>query len=117
MEVLVTYADIESLRRLVGDIALDDQALAETIALSVDEDTSINLDRAAARVWREKAAEFSSLVDISESGSSRKMSDLYKSALAMASMYDGRVTASEPEGPALQAVRPTTRPIVRRGAR
>lgn len=44
---------------------------------------------AAARVWSVKASEFSSLVDVSESGSSRKLSDLYKNATSMAAHYSG----------------------------
>lgn len=43
-----------------------------------------NVNDAARYIWRTKAAGYSSLVNISESGSTRAMGDLYKNALAMA---------------------------------
>lgn len=48
-----------------------------------------NLNALAATIWREKAAHYSTLVDVSESGSSRKMGDLHKNALAMAANFAG----------------------------
>lgn len=43
---------------------------------------------ASAIIWREKAARYSELVNVSESGASHSYSDLYKAALAMASKYE-----------------------------
>jgi hypothetical protein len=42
---------------------------------------------AAAEVWDVKAAEVSDLVNVSENGSSRNLSDLFKNAQAMAGRY------------------------------
>lgn len=39
------------------------------------------------RIWQEKAATYASLVNVSESGSTRAMGDLYKNALAMSEKF------------------------------
>src|SRR5215510_11960890 len=44
---------------------------------------------ASGAIWRQKAATYSELVDVSEAGASRKMSDLFANALKMADFYDG----------------------------
>jgi Cdc6-like AAA superfamily ATPase len=69
----------------------------------------VNYNLAAREVWSWLAAKYAQLVDTSESGSTRKLSDLHKHALTMVSQYtpaDGVVEVVEP-------VRPRTRPIVR----
>jgi hypothetical protein len=63
----------------------------------------------ASVIWREKAASYADLVDVSESGSSRKLSDLRKGALEQAAYYDSITQQSL----SLLAGRPRTRPIVR----
>jgi hypothetical protein len=60
----------------------------------------------AADIWREKAAGYATLVDISEAGSSRKNSQLYSNALSMAASFD----APDAELPPVYS---TTRPIRR----
>ncbi len=65
---------------------------------------------AVSAVWREKAAKFASLVDVSEAGASHKYSDLYKHALAMASDYD-KLNEVENAGIALNS--PRVKKIVR----
>lgn len=50
------------------------------------------INGAAALLWREKAAEFVTAVDMSESGSSRKFSDLHKNALTIAGDFEGRAS-------------------------
>lgn len=57
----------------------------ERLGRVIDDSTTLNA--AAARVWSEKAAVFAELVDVSESGSSRKLSDLRKNALEMSTHY------------------------------
>lgn len=49
------------------------------------------LNTAAYNVWTSKAASTASLVDVTEGGSSRKMSDVHKNALAMASVFRGLI--------------------------
>lgn len=46
---------------------------------------------AVVAIWERKAASYSSLVDVSEAGASRKMSDLYKAALAMADRWRKKI--------------------------
>lgn len=60
-------------------------------------------------IWSVKAAETATLVDISENGSSRKMSDVHKNALAMTTYYRGLVA----EAVVIDTGRPRTRAIVR----
>lgn len=69
-----------------------------------------NLNAAAAEVWGMKAARFSKLVDVTESGSSRKLSDKAKNAQSMAAYYAAQViTASV----TVQTAQSKTRPIIR----
>lgn len=54
-------------------------------------DLATSPESLAASIWREKAASFSALVNVSESGSSRNLSDLYKNALALAAEFERSV--------------------------
>jgi hypothetical protein len=51
------------------------------------------VEAAAAEVWDQKASKFSELVDVSEAGASRKLSDLYKNAVAQADRFRARAVA------------------------
>lgn len=53
-------------------------------------------DEVAGGIWGEKAARFSTLVNVSESGSSRSLGSLYSNAIAMAKFYGDKATADEP---------------------
>lgn len=75
---------VQELRSMVGDTNYSDQELAELI---VAKDGSLN--GAAAFIWQGKVTESVGLVDISESGSSRKMSNVHTQNLAMAEYYRG----------------------------
>lgn len=44
---------------------------------------------ASAVIWTRKAAAFAELVNTSEAGASRSLSDLHKNALAMATKFEG----------------------------
>ena len=72
-------------------------------------EVSTTLKEAAETIWRAKDASYAHLVDITEGGSSRKMSSLYTNALAMADSMRG----DDIDSPGRR--RPTTRPIVRPG--
>lgn len=72
----------------------------EFLSALIDEASSVN--SAARVVWRGKAATAAHLVDISEGGSSRKMSDVYKNFLAMSGEYKDE-TPIEPVGTARPA--------------
>lgn len=67
---------------------LTDTTLADTpqIAVSAMID-SVGFYGAVASIWRRKAASYASLVDVSESGSSRSMSQMYKNATAQAQVF------------------------------
>lgn len=78
---------ITALRRLIADtttpydftdLSLDAYLTAHTGDLKLT----------AATIWREKAAGYAELVDITEAGSSRKNSDLYKRAKELAAELD-----------------------------
>jgi len=86
-------AVIAELRRLI------DEPTPETFTdevLSARIDASPDLPALAGQIWREKAATYAGLVDIKEGNSDRKLSQLYKQALEMASSLDpGGVEAEE----------------------
>lgn len=84
---------IAALRRMVdepGTETYTDEALSALL------DAEESADAAAAGIWREKAARASTLVNVSESGSSRSLQQIYSNALDMAKFYDGRAVAEEP---------------------
>lgn len=84
--------DIETLVLMVGSELLTPEEMGKIIDLN-DGDLTF----AAAQVWEIRAGKYHGLVDITESGSSRKMSDLHKNALAMAANYRGRGVIAEEE--------------------
>ena len=81
-------AEVAELRRLINEptdaAPWTDAVLSARI--DANEGTLVSL---AATIWREKAASFAGLVDIKEGNSDRKMSQLYKQALEMASSLGG----------------------------
>lgn len=89
--VIVPEATINALRLMIGSSDLTDQQLAVVLVETRDDTGEFNLDRAAASIWRGKAAQYAELVNVSESGSSRSLGDLHKNALAMANMYDAKL--------------------------
>jgi hypothetical protein len=83
---MATADEIAALRGLINEPdenceGWEDDRLAELI------DGSGSLNSVAHTIWLSKASSYSTLVDVSESGSSRKLGDLYKNALAMAKMF------------------------------
>jgi hypothetical protein len=81
---VATADQIATLRLYVSE---PDQTTWTDEMLSAIIDSSTSLNTAAVEVWDAKAAAFSSLVDISEGGSSRKNSDLVKNALLMRDLF------------------------------
>lgn len=79
--------DIARLRRLIGEP--DDTNGWTDSVLSDIIDANDDLNTAAVEVWESKAAEAASLVDTTESGSSRRMSQLHDQAMRMATYYRG----------------------------
>lgn len=97
--------EIEQLRALTdGAEGIEDAVLTEIITAEG------SVKAAAVTVWRQKAASYASLVDISESGSSRSLSNLHKQALTMADTIARDLVVDVEEA----ATRKTTRRAVRR---
>ena len=106
-------ADVDQARRRVREM------LGETDTTSAWEAHDIDLllgdadslEAAAALGWEKKAARYAELVDISESGSSRKNSQLRTSALEMHAFWQEKASETDPiPGPAHGS---RTRPIER----
>lgn len=89
---MATAEQIAELRRLVDEPT-------ETVYSDVDLSARIDavsgdLNLLAGTVWREKAAKLTSLIDVQEGSSNRKMSQLQTQALKMASMFDVSLEAT-----------------------
>lgn len=82
---MATAEDIDRLRRIAA-IADDDETYTDEV-LGTYLDNLGSLEAAAGAVWTEKAASFSGLVDVTESGSSRRLSQLHSQALTMAKAF------------------------------
>jgi hypothetical protein len=94
---MATQEEIDQLVLLVGNEMLSEQQFGQIIDF-----VNGDMDLAAAQVWEVRAGRYHGLVNISESGSSRNMGDMYKNALEMAKFYrskkvDGIVDPGQPE--------------------
>jgi hypothetical protein len=81
---MATTSEIADVRLNVDeetDQTWDDDA----IGLLVDAD---GVNGTSAIIWRQKAARWAKLVDVSEAGSSHAFSDLHAKAIAMAEKFD-----------------------------
>lgn len=94
--------DIDRLKQVIGKTTLTDQEIGEII-----DRHGGNLNESARWVWRMKAAETATVVDVAESGSSRKLGDIFDHSLKMAQF--------DPDSglPGDQTGRTRTRKIVR----
>jgi hypothetical protein len=104
---MATVEDIALLRQMVDEAdecgGWDDDQLGAVI------DASATLNMAASAVWLLKAGKAASLVNVSESGSSRSLGDIQKNALSMSQQYaglDAPEVAAE-TGPVIQRIRRT----------
>lgn len=98
---------IAALRRMVdepGTETYTDEALSALL------DAATSAESVAAGIWQEKAAKASTLVNVSESGSSRSMQQIFANAQAMAKYFSEKATA--PEEPVV-ATGPFTTQITR----
>jgi hypothetical protein len=104
-------AEVIRLRRLANYTAVDPYDDTQLSAL-IDE---FGVYRTAARLWDETAAMYASMVNTSESGSSRQMGDLHKNALAMAKYFKALADEEDAETPVDVTQFARTRAIVREG--
>jgi hypothetical protein len=95
------------LRRMAGELDSDTYTNAD-LDIFVER-ASGDLNRAAALVWNEKAGAYADLVSISEAGSSRQNSDLYKHATDQRAYYESLAGS----GASAATTGTTTRRIVR----
>lgn len=79
--------DIARLRRLIGEP--EDSTVWTDAVLAQIIDDAADLNSAALEVWESKAASAASYVDTTESGSSRKMSQIHEQALKMIAYFKG----------------------------
>lgn len=87
---MAELADIARLRRLIGEP--DDVEPWTDAVLSAIIDTNDTLNEAALEVWESKLASSAGMVDTTESGSSRKLSQLNDQAAKMVAYYKGLTT-------------------------
>lgn len=111
---MATAAEIAAFRLLINepnDVApWTDAAINDFLDQYLNADGSVDLDWAASHVWTEKASSTVGLVDMTENGSTRKLSDIHKNMLSMAEMFRARSPRASAED---ASSRPRTRPIVR----
>src|SRR5687768_1134743 len=86
---MAELADIARLRRLIGEP--DDAEPWTDLVLSEIIDNNDDLNSAALEVWEGKLADSAGMVDTTESGSSRKLSQLSDQAAKMVAYYKGLV--------------------------
>jgi hypothetical protein len=80
-------ATIAELRRLI-DEPTPETFTDEVLSARIDAEPG-DLRVLASTIWREKAAQYAGLVDVKEGNSDRKLSQLYKNALEMATSLGG----------------------------
>ncbi len=93
-----------ALRELIAEPDDSNGWTDERLGRAIDAAATVNA--AASAVWYQKAAIFANLVDVSESGSTRKLSDLRKNAMEMAAHFgsaDGAVDTGN--SPVMQRIR------------
>jgi hypothetical protein len=91
---MATIIQIAQFRRMTGLTENVEPYTDTYISNIIDE---LGFETAAASVWREKAASAAGLVDMTESGSTRRLSQLYSQYLAMSNALDPPV-AEEASG-------------------
>lgn len=113
---MATESEISLVRQLINEPddtnGWTDPRIDALIEANRNTDGTVNLRWVASDIWGIKASSYSTMVDVSESGSSRKMGDLLKNALLLQkSLREGNEMPPEEEDPL--ANRPRTRAIVR----
>lgn len=78
---MATESEIAALRRMTALLPGDEVYTDSLLGGLIDD---LGFETAASQIWREKAASAANLVDMSESGSSRSLSQLREGYLEMA---------------------------------
>lgn len=112
---MATASEIAYVRQLINEPddsnGWNDERIDEFIENNREADGTVNLKLPASDIWGVKAVAFSKMVDVSESGSTRKMSQLFENALKLQKSLLGASTPPEIIDPL--ADRPQTRAITR----
>jgi adenine-specific DNA methylase len=87
---MATVDQIAEVREYVAEPGITNGWTDERIGEYIDREADLFL--AASAIWSSKAASYASLVNVSESGSSRSMGSLIDNALKMAKEFKGRST-------------------------
>jgi hypothetical protein len=96
-EVTLMATEIEITRfRRVTNLADDDPFYDDALISSLIDE--FGFEKAASSVWLEKAAQAASLVDTVESGSQRRLSQLYSQYLAMSKSVDPEQPGEDASG-------------------
>jgi hypothetical protein len=91
---MADQAEIDAVLDMLGTSAVDSGWDAGKIGALLDAGESPKIAR---RYWESRMASTSELADVSESGSSRRLSQIHTSAAAMAAYYRGAETSEDPE--------------------
>lgn len=106
----LTSEQLAQLRKMIDEITdadgWTDEEMELLAAQNANADGSYNLKAAAAAGWSAKAAKYVELVQMSESGSSRALNQMFDHAVAMAKLYDsGAGTGTDPAASAPRSTR------------
>jgi hypothetical protein len=100
---MATAEQIAEVRDYVAEPGIDNGWTDAKVGEYIDREADLYL--AAAAIWSAKAASYATMVNVSESGSSRSMGSLIDNALKMAKEYRAKSAESGgPEDPASQAI-------------
>lgn len=99
---MATPDEVAALRLMIDEA--EDTLPYTDVLLGSRLDAAGSREGLAAQIWREKAAAAASLVNVSESGSSRSLSDLHDNALAMAQHF-ASIDPTAPGAAGLRGVR------------
>lgn len=84
----MAITDAERLRTMLADSDAASYVFTDAQIADLLSQTENNLERAAFDGWRNKAAYYADLVDVTEGNASRAMSDLHDHAIAMMKIYE-----------------------------
>lgn len=90
---MAAQEDIDAVRRMLGPNALAEGWTDEVIGDALDAGDSPNT--IARSYWESRAAATTNLADVSESGSSRRLQQIFANNAAMAAYYRGAETAED----------------------
>lgn len=100
---MATAEEIAAFRLLINQpinaAPYTDEALSDRL------DLASSVQSLASIIWSEMAASYASMVNVSESGSSRSLSDLHKNAIAMAKYFSDNDPTTPGTGEAVRGVR------------